>query len=41
MLESYCYKARLMDGLDILDLGCGARDFAHSRILILTLLLFS
>lgn len=23
MLESYCEKARLVDGLDILDLGCG------------------
>jgi cyclopropane fatty-acyl-phospholipid synthase-like methyltransferase len=24
MLESYCVKAQLRDGLDILDLGCGA-----------------
>ncbi len=24
MLESYCEKAQLKDGLDILDLGCGA-----------------
>lgn len=23
MLESYCEKARLRDGIDILDLGCG------------------
>lgn len=23
MLESYCNKAQLKDGLDILDLGCG------------------
>ena len=23
MLESYCEKAQLRDGLDILDLGCG------------------
>lgn len=23
MLESYCEKARLVDGMDILDLGCG------------------
>lgn len=23
MLESYCTKAQLRDGLDILDLGCG------------------
>lgn len=23
MLESYCDKAQLRDGLDILDLGCG------------------
>lgn len=23
MLESYCEKARLKDGIDILDLGCG------------------
>ena len=23
MLESYCVKARLADGMDILDLGCG------------------
>jgi len=23
MLESYCEKAQLKDGLDILDLGCG------------------
>ena len=23
MLESYCVKAQLRDGLDILDLGCG------------------
>ena len=24
MLESYCKKAQLVDGLDVLDLGCGA-----------------
>jgi cyclopropane fatty-acyl-phospholipid synthase-like methyltransferase len=24
MLESYCEKAQLKDGMDILDLGCGA-----------------
>jgi hypothetical protein len=24
MMESYCQKARLEDGMDILDLGCGA-----------------
>ena len=24
MLDSYCEKAQLADGLDILDLGCGA-----------------
>jgi cyclopropane fatty-acyl-phospholipid synthase-like methyltransferase len=24
MLESYCEKAQLRDGLDVLDLGCGA-----------------
>jgi cyclopropane fatty-acyl-phospholipid synthase-like methyltransferase len=23
MLESYCVKAKLVDGMDILDLGCG------------------
>lgn len=23
MLESYCVKAKLQDGMDILDLGCG------------------
>ena len=23
MLESYCVKARLEDGMDVLDLGCG------------------
>jgi cyclopropane fatty-acyl-phospholipid synthase-like methyltransferase len=23
MLESYCEKAQVKDGLDILDLGCG------------------
>ena len=23
MLESYCEKAQLLDGMDILDLGCG------------------
>jgi cyclopropane fatty-acyl-phospholipid synthase-like methyltransferase len=23
MLESYCTKARLSDGMEILDLGCG------------------
>jgi cyclopropane fatty-acyl-phospholipid synthase-like methyltransferase len=23
MLESYCEKAKLADGIDILDLGCG------------------
>ena len=23
MLESYCEKAQMRDGLDILDLGCG------------------
>ena len=23
MLESYCTKARLADGMEILDLGCG------------------
>ena len=23
MLESYCEKAQLKDGIDILDLGCG------------------
>lgn len=23
MLESYCTKARLEDGMDVLDLGCG------------------
>lgn len=23
MLESYCEKAKLCDGIDILDLGCG------------------
>lgn len=27
MLESYCIKAQLRDGLDILDLGCGALAF--------------
>jgi len=25
MLESYCEKALLRDGLEILDLGCGRR----------------
>jgi cyclopropane fatty-acyl-phospholipid synthase-like methyltransferase len=29
MLESYCDKARLTDGLDILDLGCGMWDFTY------------
>ena len=24
MLESYCEKAQLRDGLDVLDLGCGS-----------------
>jgi cyclopropane fatty-acyl-phospholipid synthase-like methyltransferase len=23
MLESYCEKAKLQDGMDVLDLGCG------------------
>ena len=27
MLESYCKKAKLKDGLDILDLGCGMHFF--------------
>lgn len=25
MLESYCEKAQLRDGIEILDLGCGTR----------------
>ncbi|EGN99927.1 hypothetical protein SERLA73DRAFT_106822 [Serpula lacrymans var. lacrymans S7.3] len=40
MLESYCSKAQLMDGLDILDLGCGwgsltiylAQKYPNARI---------
>ena len=24
MLDSYCMKAQLKDGIDVLDLGCGA-----------------
>ncbi|KAF8973037.1 S-adenosyl-L-methionine-dependent methyltransferase [Flammula alnicola] len=40
MLESYCTKAQLRDGLDILDLGCGwgslslflAKKYPNSRI---------
>lgn len=40
MLESYCEKARLRDGIDILDLGCGwgslslylAQKYPNSRI---------
>ncbi|KAF9269325.1 S-adenosyl-L-methionine-dependent methyltransferase [Marasmius fiardii PR-910] len=40
MLESYCEKAQLVDGLDILDLGCGwgslslylAQKYPNSRI---------
>jgi cyclopropane fatty-acyl-phospholipid synthase-like methyltransferase len=40
MLESYCVKAKLSDGLDILDLGCGwgslclflAEKYPNSRI---------
>lgn len=27
MLESYCEKAKLADGMDILDLGCGTIFF--------------
>jgi len=27
MLESYCEKAKLRDGQDVLDLGCG--EFIH------------
>ena len=29
MLESYCAKAHLKDGLDILDLGCGESIFTR------------
>ncbi|ORY89045.1 S-adenosyl-L-methionine-dependent methyltransferase [Leucosporidium creatinivorum] len=40
MLESYCSKARLEDGMDVLDLGCGwgslslflAKKYPNSRI---------
>jgi cyclopropane fatty-acyl-phospholipid synthase-like methyltransferase len=40
MLESYCQKAQLKDGQDVLDLGCGwgslslflAQKYPHSRI---------
>ena len=31
MLESYCTKARLKDGLDILDLGCGTIFFKNNN----------
>lgn len=27
MLESYCWKAQLRDGMEILDLGCGMTTF--------------
>ncbi|KAI0339831.1 S-adenosyl-L-methionine-dependent methyltransferase [Trametopsis cervina] len=44
MLDSYCTKARLRDGMDILDLGCGwgslslfmARKYPGSRITALS-----
>ncbi|KAH7888930.1 S-adenosyl-L-methionine-dependent methyltransferase [Phlebopus sp. FC_14] len=44
MLESYCQKAQLQDGMDILDLGCGwgslsiylAKKYPNSRITGLT-----
>lgn len=29
MLESYCEKAKLTDGIDILDLGCGKYTVAN------------
>jgi hypothetical protein len=29
MLESYCNKAQLKDGLDILDLGCDMYLLSH------------
>lgn len=31
MLESYCEKAQIKDGMDILDLGCGIYPSAHSH----------
>ncbi len=36
MLESYCEKAKLEDGMDILDLGCGTVFFALHLGLLLT-----
>ena len=34
MMESYCEKAQLRDGLDILDLGCGAFLVSCSAIFL-------
>lgn len=33
MLESYCEKAQLQDGQDVLDLGCGARILFYEQCL--------
>lgn len=33
MLESYCEKAQVKDGMDILDLGCGRSHSSISLIL--------
>jgi len=38
MLESYCEKARLVDGLDILDLGCGR--FYNEQVSVTQLIFF-
>ena len=34
MLNSYCEKVKLVDGQDILDLGCGLRLFQISSLFI-------
>lgn len=37
MLESYCQKAQLKDGMDVLDLGCGMSVSRRLRCGCLTL----
>ena len=37
MLESYCEKAHLKDGQDVLDLGCGKNPSWTDSVLVLML----
>ena len=41
MLESYCEKAQLRDGLDVLDLGCGACTVTSSNYYFIRLFFFA